>query len=57
MGENTKNKILSQDLVRRLLILSEKPGAGAKNETIDQYEQKLVSSVYSRKQVRRITLK
>ena len=54
MGENTKQQILSQDMIRRLRNTSESLGAGAKIAAVDQYTQKLINSGYSREQVARI---
>ena len=54
MDENSKMKILANDLVRRLLNTSESLGMENRIKVVDDYSQKLLNSGYRREQVQRI---
>ena len=56
MDENTKMKILANDLTRRLLNTSESLGMDAKISVVDQYSQKLMNSGFRVEQIRRIVI-
>ena len=56
MDENSKMKILANDLTRRLLNTSESIEMDERIKIIDDYSQKLVNSGYGIDQVRRIVL-
>ena len=56
MDENSKMKILANDLTRRLLNTSESLGMNAKVKVVDMYSQKLTNSGYRVDQVRRIVI-
>ena len=56
MDENSKMKILANDLTRRLLNTSESLGMNAKVKAVDMYSQKLTNSGYRVDQVRRIVI-
>ena len=56
MDENSKMKILANDLTRRLLNTSESLGMDAKIKVVDHYSQKLINSGYGVEQVRRIVI-
>ena len=54
IGEDSKQQIVSNDLVRRLQNNSEDLGAWSKRNIVDQYAQKLLNSGYGMDQVRKI---
>ena len=54
MGENSKIKIVSNDLIRRLLNSSRELGASERCRVTDQYAQKLLNSGYRLEQSRKI---
>ena len=56
MGENTKNQILSQEMVRRLLNTSEDLEGEHLIEITDNYAKKLHNSGYQRDHIRKIIL-
>ena len=57
MEENTKMKILSNDLVRRFLNSSEDLGRAEKARIVDMYAQKLLNSGYSLEKTREIIIR
>ena len=57
MEENSKMKILSNDLVRRFLNSSEDLGGDEKCRIVDGYAKKLLSSGYSREKTKEIILR
>ena len=54
MGENMKNQILSQDLIRRLMNTSEDLDKEYREQVVDDYAKKILNSGYSRDQTIRI---
>ena len=56
MDENSKMKILANDLTRRLLNTSESLGLEARIKVVNDYSQKLLNSGYGQEQVRRIII-
>ena len=56
MGENPKIKILSQEMVRRLLNTSEEVEEEHIIEITDEYAKKLHNSGYRKEQIRKIIL-
>ena len=56
MEENSKNQILSNDLVRRLGNVDDQQNKEMIKTVVDSYSQKLLTSGYSRVQTRRIIL-
>ena len=57
MDTNSKMKILSNDLIRRMLNTSEMMGLEERIKIVDEYSQKLLNSGYGLDQVRRIVIK
>ena len=56
MDENSKMRILANDLTRRLLNTSESLGMDAKIQVVDHYSQKLINSGFGVEQVRKIVI-
>ena len=56
MDENSKMKILANDLTRRLLNTSESLGLEDRVKVVNDYSQKLLNSGYGQEQVRRIII-
>ena len=56
MGENSKQQILSQDLIRRLMNTSELLSKEYKEEVIDKYAEKIQNSGFSKEQTIRIII-
>ena len=56
MGENPKNKILSQEIVRRLMNTLEEVEEEHIIEITDEYAKKLHNSGYRKEQIRKIIL-
>ena len=46
MNENSKQQVVSNDLIRRLLNTSQNMGATEFRKVVDQYGQKLLNSGY-----------
>ena len=57
MEENSKMKILSNDLIRRFLNSSEDLGGEEKSRIVDGYARRLLSSGYSKEKTREIILR
>ena len=56
MEENAKMQCLSNDLVRRLLNTKAELPSSAREEVVDQYGVKILSSGYTREQTRHILM-
>ena len=56
MDQNSKMKILANDLIRRLLNTSEAMGIEERIKIVDQYSQKLINSGYGVDQVQKIII-
>ena len=56
MDQNSKMKILANDLIRRLLNTSEAMGMEERVKIVDHYSQKLINSGYSLEQVQKIII-
>ena len=56
MNENVKLQILSQNMIRRLMNVSEELGAENRGAIVDMYAKKLLQSGYKKEQTRKIVL-
>ena len=56
LGENSKNQILANDLMRRLGNTDERQGVQVRGEVVDGFAKKVLTSGYSIQQTRRIII-